>query len=111
MDADLGTPEGRARAAARLMDDAFRIPVIGYRFGLDPILTFLPIAGDVVAGLISAYIIFEGYRAGVGPLGLLLMLGIAAVDVGIGLIPYVGAVFDAFWKANSWNVWIIERSG
>lgn len=110
MDADLGTPEGRARAAARLMDDAIRIPVIGYRFGLDPILTFLPIAGDVVAALISAYIIFEGWRAGVGPIGLALMIGIAAVDVAIGFIPYVGPVVDAVWKANKWNVWVIERA-
>lgn len=109
-DFDLSTPKGRARAAAHLMDEAIRIPVIGYRFGLDPILTFLPITGDVVAAIISLYIIFEGYRAGVGAVGVALMVGIAAIDAASGLIPVVGPVVDAVVKANKWNVWIIERA-
>ncbi|ESS05199.1 MAG: hypothetical protein A07HR67_00181, partial [uncultured archaeon A07HR67] len=34
-DYDLSTPKGRAKAVARLMDDAIRIPVIDYRVGID----------------------------------------------------------------------------
>ena len=109
-DIDLGTPEGRARAAARLMDDAIPIPGTGFRIGLDPFLSWLPIPADFVAAAISLYIVFEGIRAGVGPLGVALMLGIVAVDVAIGFIPIVGPVIDAVWKSNSWNVWIIERA-
>ena len=109
-DYDLGTPKGRAKAAARLMDDAIRIPVIDYRVGLDPVLTLLPVAGDVVAALISLYVVFEGWRAGAGPLAVVLMLGIAAVDAVVGFVPLVGPLFDTVWKANSWNVWIIERA-
>ncbi len=107
---DLSTPKGRAKAAARLMDDAIRIPGIDYRIGLDPFLTLLPIAGDVVAAVISLYVVFEGWRAGVGPLAVALMLGIATVDILIGFIPVVGALLDTVWKANSWNVWVIEQS-
>jgi hypothetical protein len=109
-DADLSSPAGRARAAASLMDEAVEIPGIGYGVGLDPVLTLLPISGDVVAGLISLYVVFEGWRAGVGPLGVALMLLIAAVDAALGLIPFVGPVIDAVWKANKWNVWIIDRA-
>ncbi len=107
---DLSTPKGRAKAAARLMDDAIRIPVIDYRIGLDPILTLLPIAGDVIAAIISLYVVFEGWRAGAGPLAVALMLVIAAIDAAAGFVPVVGPLLDTVWKANSWNVWIIERA-
>lgn len=109
-DYDLSTPKGRAKAVARLMDDAIRIPVIDYRVGIDPILTILPIAGDVVAALISLYVVFEGWRAGAGPLAVGLMFGVAAVDAAVGFVPLVGPLLDTVWKANSWNVWIIERA-
>lgn len=107
---DLNTPKGRAKAAARVMDDAVRIPVIGYRVGIDPLLTALPIAGDVVAALVSLYVVFEGWRAGAGPLAVGLMSAIAAADVAVGFVPVVGPLLDAVWKANSWNAWIIERA-
>ena len=107
---DLHTPKGRAKAVARVMDDAVRIPVIGYRVGVDPLLTALPIAGDVVAALVSLYVVFEGWRAGAGPLAVGLMLAIAAVDAVAGLVPVVGPLLDAVWKGNSWNVWIIDRA-
>jgi hypothetical protein len=109
-DYDFSTPKGRAKATARLMDDAIRIPVIDYRVGIDPILTLLPIAGDVVAALISLYVVFEGWRAGAGPLAVALMLGIATVDAALGFVPLVGPLLDTVWKANSWNVWIIEQA-
>jgi hypothetical protein len=83
---------------------------IDYRIGLDPFLTLLPIAGDAVAAVISLYVVFEGWRAGASPGAVAAMLGIAIVDILIGFIPVVGALLDTFWKANSWNVWIIERS-
>ena len=109
-DYDLSTPKGRAKAAARLMDEAIRIPVIDYRVGLDPIVTALPVAGDLIGALISLYIVFEGWRAGTGAVGIALMVGIVAVDVATGLIPVVGPLVDTVWKANKWNVWIIERA-
>lgn len=109
-DWDPGTPAGRAKAVARVMDDAVRIPVIGYRVGIDPILTLLPVAGDVISVLISLYVVFEGWRAGVGPLAVVLMLGVAAVDAVVGVVPLVGPLLDTVWKANSWNVRIIEHA-
>ncbi|MFO7926831.1 DUF4112 domain-containing protein [Natronomonas sp.] len=106
---DLSTPKGRARATARLMDNAVRIPVIDYRVGIDPVLTLVPVAGNVIATLISLYVVFEGWRAGAGPLAVGLMLGIIAVDAVIGFVPIAGPFLDTAWKANAWNVRIIER--
>lgn len=108
-DYDLSTPKGRARATARMMDNAVRIPVIDYRFGIDPILSFLPVVGNVVGVLISLYVVFEGWRAGAGPLAVGSMLGIIAVDAVIGFVPLVGPFLDTVWKANALNVRIIER--
>lgn len=92
-----------------MMDNAIRIPVIDYRFGIDPILSLLPIAGNVIGVLISLYVVFEGWRAGAGPLAVLSMLGVIAVDAVIGFVPIAGPFLDTVWKANAWNVRIIER--
>ncbi|PSP85222.1 DUF4112 domain-containing protein [Halobacteriales archaeon QS_1_68_17] len=100
----------RVRFAARLLDDAFRVPGTNVRFGLDPVLGLLPVGGDAVAGLVSLYIVFEGARAGLAPSTLVVMLLIVVADVLVGSIPVLGTAFDAVWKANKRNVAIIERS-
>jgi len=110
------TAAGRAEFAARLMDEAIEIPVIGIKIGLDPILNLVPGAGDVVGALIGVYIVLEGVIAGVPWYVLLLMIGLLAVDVAIGLlvqVPVVGwlvqVTLDAVWKANKWNAGLIRR--
>ncbi len=52
----------RIRKFSYLMDSAFRIPVIGFRFGLDPIIGLIPGAGDLVSTAFSAYIIYLATR-------------------------------------------------
>lgn len=89
---------------SRLLDDAVRIPGTDVRVGLDPVLGILPVVGDSVAGLLSAYIIFEGYRADAPATLLAKMVALVAVDTVVGSIPVLGPVFDTFWKANTWNV-------
>ena len=34
---------------AQLMDTMFRVPGLGWRFGLDPIIGLIPVVGDLVA--------------------------------------------------------------
>jgi len=98
----------RARAVSRLLDDAIRIPGTDVRVGLDPILGILPVGGDAVAAVVSLYIVLEAARAG-APVGLLVkMLLVIAVDFVAGSVPVIGVVFDAFWKANAWNVSMLE---
>jgi len=46
----------RVEALARLMDGAFVIPGTNIRMGLDGLIGFVPVAGDVVSGLISSYL-------------------------------------------------------
>jgi hypothetical protein len=105
----------RARAASTLLDEAIRVPGTDRRIGLDPILGLLPVAGDAVAALASLYVVFEAFRAGVPGRTLAAMLLLIAVDAVAGSVPVVGPVFDAFWKANRWNVSMfedhVERTG
>lgn len=94
----------RLRALAHLLDDAFRIPGTSVRFGLDPVVGVLPVAGDGVTTLLSLYVILEGIRLG-APAGLVAkMVAVLAVDAVVGSIPLIGPLFDARWKANAWNV-------
>jgi len=99
----------RARKASRLMDQSIKLPVIGYRIGLDPILGILPVGGDSVAALASLYIVLEAVNLGAPPKTLLAMLALLAVDLVVGSVPVLGTVFDAVWKANTWNVRLLER--
>jgi len=44
------------------MDTAIRIPGIGFRIGLDPIIGLVPGAGDLISTAFSAYIIAARFR-------------------------------------------------
>ena len=46
------------------MDSAFTIPGTNIRMGLDGIIGLVPIAGDLISGLISSYVIWEARRLG-----------------------------------------------
>ena len=63
---DTGKQQSVARleALARLMDGAFVLPGTTIRFGLDGIIGLIPVAGDVIAGLVSAYLIWEARQLG-----------------------------------------------
>ncbi|HET6567724.1 MAG TPA: DUF4112 domain-containing protein [Rhodothermales bacterium] len=98
----------RIRRLAQLMDEAFRIPGIGYRVGLDSIIGLVPGAGDAASFLLSSYIIIEAARAGASPASLLRMVVNVALDTFIGSIPILGDIFDAVYKSNLRNVALLE---
>ena len=54
----------RARALARLLDTAIRIPGTNIRFGLDPIIGLVPGLGDIASAMLSGYIVLSGIRLG-----------------------------------------------
>lgn len=111
VDSDGGLPNSvdeaalkRMETVAYLLDESVRVPIVGVRVGVDPILGILPVAGDVASGVLSMYIVAESAYLGVSFKTLVTMLANITIDVGGGSIPYVGTVFDAFWKANKRNV-------
>jgi hypothetical protein len=98
----------RARTTSTLLDEAVRIPGIGYRVGIDPLLGLLPVSGDAVGAVLSLYIVAESARLGVPPKTLVRMLVNVGLDAGAGSIPVAGDLFDAVWKANKRNVSLLE---
>jgi hypothetical protein len=99
----------RLQRFARLLDSRFRIPVIGVRFGLDPILGLVPGLGDAAAFAFGAWIIVEGARMGAPRALLGRMLGNSALDFVTGSVPVAGSLVDFVLRANTRNVRLLEE--
>ena len=97
------------RRWARIFDSAFRIPGTDITFGLDPILGLIPGLGDVASPVFSLFFLWHGVRLGVPKVVLARMLFNVLIDAGVGAIPVVGDLFDFGWKANAWNLALLER--
>lgn len=97
------------RRLSRLMDTAIRIPVIGFRIGLDPIIGLIPGAGDLISTIFSAYILYLATRFRL-PGGvirqMIFNIGLEAV---VGTVPLIGDMFDAFYKSNIRNLALLEQ--
>jgi hypothetical protein len=92
-----------------LMDGVFRIPGLGIRFGLDPIIGLIPGLGDAIGCFISLYIVAAARRYGVSRATLARMGANIVIDYLVGVVPVVGDVFDVFWKSNQKNVALLRR--
>ncbi|TDT37075.1 uncharacterized protein DUF4112 [Halospina denitrificans] len=99
----------RLRRFARLTDSRFRIPFTSIRFGVGPILGVIPVVGDLAGLALSGYVILEARRVQAPGLLQLRMLGNGVVDALGGVIPFVGDVFDVWFKANDRNVELLTR--
>ncbi|NJM98545.1 MAG: DUF4112 domain-containing protein [Phormidesmis sp. RL_2_1] len=99
----------RLRHLSHLLDNAIALPGSDFRIGLDPLLGILPGGGDVITGLISVYIVWEGARMGL-PAATLGRMGVnILLDTLTGTVPVLGDLFDVTWKANSQNVALLEK--
>jgi hypothetical protein len=96
-------------ALSRLLDSAFEIPILRWRFGLDPILGLLPGVGDTITSFMSLYVLAAAMRLGVPRIALMRMTLNIAVDYIVGALPFVGDLFDVWWKSNQRNFQLLER--
>jgi len=92
-----------------LMDDFFRVPVVGWRFGLDALVGLIPGVGDTTTSLVSLYILASAVRYRVPKITLLRMGMNIGIDYVLGSLPLVGDVFDAWWKSNHMNVDLLRK--
>ena len=99
----------RIRKFTYLMDSAFRVPIIGFRFGLDPVIGLVPGAGDVVSTAFSAYLIYLAARFQLPPQIFRQMIFNVALEAAVGTVPLVGDIFDAFYKSNIRNLALLEK--
>ena len=73
------------------------------------ILDILPVGGDVVGAVLGAYLAWEARNLGMSRLQMARMFGNVGVDFLLGLIPFVGAIPDFFFRSNTRNLRIIKR--
>ena len=92
-----------------LMDDLFRVPVLGWRFGLDALIGLVPGLGDTATSLVSFYILVAAVRHRVPKITILRMGFNIAIDYIMGSLPFVGDLADAWWKSNHMNVELLRK--
>ena len=97
----------RVRKISRLLDTQFELR--GIRFGIDPILGLFPGIGDLITSALSFYLIHLAWQLNAPPV-LLLRMGVnVMIENLMDLIPFIGNVFDFFWKSNERNLRLLEK--
>jgi hypothetical protein len=76
---------------------------------MDVLLDLVPVAGPTIAALVGTWLVWEARNLGMSKLQMARMFGIVGVDWALGLIPFVGAVPDFFFRSNSRNLKIIRK--
>ena len=108
------TPAARGLAEvetlAWLLDNSIPVPGTGgRRFGIDALIGFVPLIGDIVSGGIGLYVVWRGSHLGLPRVVVARMLANSAIDMAVGAIPFAGDAFDLWFKANSRNLGIMRR--
>jgi len=99
----------RVEAMERVLERLFVIPGINRPVGLDVILDLVPVVGDIAAAALGAYIVWEAKNLGMSKWQISRMAGNVGVDWLLGLIPFVGAIPDFFFRSNTRNLRMIKR--
>ncbi|HET9145786.1 MAG TPA: DUF4112 domain-containing protein [Sphingomicrobium sp.] len=99
----------RVEAREKVLERLVVIPGINRPVGLDVVLDIVPIVGPIAAAALGAYIVWEAKNLGMSKWQISRMAGNVGVDWLLGLIPWVGAIPDFFFRSNTRNLKIIKR--
>ena len=91
-----------------IMDNAFEVPVIHKRIGIDPLIGLLPGIGDVAAAIVSLIFVWRASMVMKKRTTCHMICNIL-IDMVIGSIPIVGDAFDFYFKCNQRNLKLFER--
>jgi hypothetical protein len=99
----------RIEAMEKLLERMFVIPGINRPIGLDVVLDVVPVAGDVIAAALGAWMVWEARNLGMPKWQIARMGGNVGFDFLLGAIPLIGAIPDFFFRSNSRNLRIIRK--
>jgi hypothetical protein len=99
----------RVEAMEHLLERMVVIPGINRPVGLDVILDIVPVAGGIAAAALGSYVVWEAKNLDMSKWQMARMGGNVGVDFLLGLIPWVGAIPDFFFRSNTRNLRIIKR--
>ena len=98
----------RLESFITFMDSGFRVPLLGYKFGMDAVMGVVPYAGDAAGALVGTYIMSKALRYNL-PKRLVCRMALnQAIDACAGVVPFVGDVFDVGFKANRRNLLLLQ---
>ena len=112
-----GLPIGRDPASVRrrleamegLLERMFVVPGINRPVGLDSILGFVPVVGDVITAAMGGWLVWEARNLGMSKFQLARMAANVGIDTALGAVPLVGDMFDFFFRSNTRNLRILKR--
>jgi hypothetical protein len=109
---DPNTPEfvrvlERIDRLSMLLDAQFRIPLTKIHFGWDAVVGLIPLAGDLLMAAVSVSLIRDARKLGARRHSIVCMGGHTLIDLLLGAIPFIGPVFDAFYRANLRNLQLL----
>lgn len=99
----------RIESLEAVLERMFRIPGTNRQVGLDVILDFVPVLGPTAAAALGSYLAWEARNLGMSKWTMARMAGNIGVDWLLGLIPWVGAVPDFFFRSNTRNLRMVKR--
>jgi hypothetical protein len=99
----------RVEGLEKVLEHGFRVPGIGFEFGLDAIVGLIPVVGDIIGASLGAYLVWEAKNLGLPKWKLWRMGGNVALDTAVGLVPFAGDALDFLFRSNSRNLRILKR--
>jgi hypothetical protein len=93
----MGNHLQNARILAELMDNKFSL--FGIKFGIDPILGFLPLIGDFITVFVKLYFIWIAFQLKIDLKDILKIICISFIDFFAGLLPIIGDLADIKYKS------------
>lgn len=97
-----------AEQFTHLLEGQFSI--LGFRFGIDPIIALVPGLGDLFVYILSFYLVWIAAQYKLPTSKILLMIGNITLYFLVGLIPVLGDLTDFVYKPNTKNLAILKKS-
>jgi hypothetical protein len=94
---------------ADLLDAKFEMPILGIRFGIDPIIGLVPVLGDTISLVLGLAIVRDAWRLNARKRVIARMLVNLGLDWLVGQVPILGDAADFFIKPNKANAALLQR--
>jgi uncharacterized protein DUF4112 len=95
---------------AWLLDNSIPVPFTGgRRFGFDAIIGLIPGFGDLASAGLGLFVVWRASRMGFPRIVVARMLINTTIDMVVGFIPFLGDMFDLWFKSNARNLDIARR--
>lgn len=99
----------RVEILEALMENAFTIPGLKRRIGLDAIIGLVPVLGDMLTAAMGAYVVWEARNLGLSRWHLARMAANVGIDTLLGAVPVLGDLFDIAFRSNTRNLSILRK--